>query len=204
MLDQLIGTLSSLPAWGIVLAAFAITYVENLLPPSPSDVLLVFIGTLVGIGTTSFTAALLSATLGSVAGFYTMFVVGRTFGDRLMQSRLARLFPLDSLVRAEQWFQRWGYYVIVLNRFMSGTRSVISLFAGMSHLKVGRTVLLCAVSALVWNALLLYGGMTLGHNWRRVEAYFHTYGLLLTTILAVIAIVFILRLFLRRRRGASG
>ncbi len=54
MLDQLIVTLSSLPEWGIVLAAFAITYVENLLPPSPSDVLLVFIGTLVGIGTTSF------------------------------------------------------------------------------------------------------------------------------------------------------
>ncbi len=133
-----------------------------------------------------------------------MFVVGRTFGDRLMQSRLARLFPLDSLVRAERWFQRWGYYVIVLNRFMSGTRSVISLFAGMSHLNVGRTVLLCAVSALVWNALLLYGGMELGHNWRRVEAYFHTYGLLLTTILAVIAVAFILRMFLRRRRRANG
>lgn len=203
MLEQIIDVLSGLPSWGVVVAAFAITYLENVLPPSPSDVLLVFIGTLVGVGSAGFGLTLLGATAGSVAGFYTMFVIGRIFGDRIMQSRIAKLFPLDALVRAEQWFQRWGYYVIVVNRFMSGTRSVISLFAGMSHLEPRRTTVLCAVSALVWNSLLLYAGTALGRNWRVVESYFHTYGVAITTVLCVLVAGIILRMVLRKRRTLS-
>jgi membrane protein DedA with SNARE-associated domain len=203
MLEHLVSTLSTLPPAGIVIAAFAITYLENILPPSPSDVLLVFVGTLVGIGAANFCIVLLGATVGSTAGFYTMFVIGRLFGDRLMRSRIGKLFPLDALERAEQWFQRWGYYVIVANRFMSGTRSVISLFAGMSHLHAGRTTILCGVSALVWNALLLYAGTALGQNWRAVESYFHTYGLITTGIIVLIAVAIIARVFLRKRRTIS-
>lgn len=203
MLEQIIDVLSGLPSWGVVVAAFAITYLENVLPPSPSDVLLVFIGTLVGVGSAGFGLTLLGATTGSVAGFYTMFVIGRIFGDRIMQSRIAKLFPLDALVRAEQWFQRWGYYVIVVNRFMSGTRSVISLFAGMSHLEPMRTTVLCAVSALVWNSLLLYAGTALGRNWRVVESYFHTYGVAITTVLCLLVAGIILRIVLRKRHRLS-
>jgi membrane protein DedA with SNARE-associated domain len=202
MLDQLIESLASLPSWGVVVAAFAITYTENILPPSPSDVLLVFIGTLVGIGTASYAITLASATIGSITGFYTMFTIGRIFGDRLMHSRFGKLFPLELLLRAEQWFQRWGYYIIVANRFLSGTRSVISLFAGMSHLEPVRTTILCGVSALVWNALLLWAGMELGQNWRIVEEYFHTYGIVFWTVLGIATAAIALRVFLRRRVNA--
>ncbi|MCX7930249.1 MAG: DedA family protein [Chlorobi bacterium] len=204
MLEHAIETLSSLPPWGIALAAFGITYLENLLPPSPSDVLLVFVGTLVGIGSSSFVVVLMTATLGSVTGFYTMFVIGRIFGDRLMQSRFGRYFPTEALARAEHWFQRWGYYVIVVNRFMSGTRSVISLFAGMSHLKPIRTIILCGVSALVWNWLLLYAGMKLGQNWRVVERYFETYGMIITVIITIAATSAIVHWVWRRRRSVIG
>jgi membrane protein DedA with SNARE-associated domain len=201
MLEHFIETISSLPPWGIMLAAFAITYLENILPPSPSDVLLVFIGTLIGLNGTSFGATLLLATLGSVAGFYTMFMIGRVFGDRLMQSRLGKLFPLDALVRAEQWFQRWGYYVIVVNRFLSGTRSVISLFAGMSHLEPVRTTILCGLSALVWNWLLLTAGAKLGQNWRVVEDYFRTYGNAITIAIAAVVIIALARWMFRAYRA---
>lgn len=199
MLDSLIAVVSSLPAWGIVLAAFVITYVENILPPSPSDVLLVFIGTLVGVGAASFPVTLVFATLGSVAGFYTMFTIGRVLGDKIMQSPIGQLFPLESLQRAEQWFQRWGYYVIVVNRFLSGTRSVVSLFAGMSHLEPVRTTVLCGISALIWNTLVLYAGVLLGENWRTVEEYFHTYGLIIAIVIAVLLVWLIISSFIRRR-----
>lgn len=202
MLDQLIESLASLPSWGVVLAAFAITYIENLLPPSPSDVLLVFVGTLVGVGAASFGSTLASATLGSIAGFYTMFAIGRIFGDRLMQSRFGKFFPIELLLRAEQWFQRWGYYIIIANRFLSGTRSVISLFAGMSHLEPVRTTILCGASALVWNALLLWVGMELGQNWRVVEKYFDTYGVIFWTVFGIGVALIALRIFLRRRVNA--
>lgn len=202
MLDQFIESLASLPSWGVVIAAFLITYTENILPPSPSDVLLVFIGTLVGIGSATFGLTLVSATIGSIAGFYTMFTLGRIFGDRLVQSRLGRLFPIELLLRAEQWFQRWGYYIIVVNRFLSGTRSIISLFAGMSHLEPIRTTILCGISAFIWNALLLWAGMKLGQNWRSIEEYFHTYGAVLWLIIAIVVVLVILRIIFRHRESA--
>ncbi|MCS7302163.1 MAG: DedA family protein [Bacteroidota bacterium] len=202
MLDHLVAILEQLPPWGIAVAAFAVTYLENILPPSPSDVLLVFIGTLIGIGTADFGVIVLFATLGSTAGFFTMFTLGRVLGDRLMTSQLRKLFPLEAVERAEQWFQRWGYIVIVINRFLSGTRSVISLFAGMSHLEPVRTTILCGVSALVWNTLLLYAGMQLGQNWRTIEAYFRTYGIAITIILAVAAIIGLIVYVFGRIRAA--
>ena len=47
MLESIVGYLQGLPLEGIILAAFLLTLIENLFPPSPSDVLLVFIGSLV-------------------------------------------------------------------------------------------------------------------------------------------------------------
>jgi membrane protein DedA with SNARE-associated domain len=131
-----------------------------------------------------------------------MFTLGRIFGDRLVQSRLVRLFPIELLLRAEQWFQCWGYYIIVVNRFLSGTRSIISLFAGMSHLEPIRTTILCGISAFIWTALLLWAGMKLGQNWRSIEEYFHTYGAVLWLIIAIVAVLVILRFIFRHRESA--
>ena len=36
--------------------------------------------------------------------------------------------------KVEKWFADWGYWVIFANRFLSGTRSVVSIFAGLFHL----------------------------------------------------------------------
>ncbi|PJA51466.1 MAG: DedA family protein, partial [Candidatus Marinimicrobia bacterium CG_4_9_14_3_um_filter_48_9] len=47
--------------------------------------------------------------------------------------RQQKWFSPAALARVERLFQRWGYGVVFLNRFMAGLRSVIALFAGMGH-----------------------------------------------------------------------
>src|SRR5205085_1042636 len=163
--------LQQMPPLGVLGLMFLIAYVENIFPPSPSDVLLIFCGTLIGVGTVGFFPSLLASTLGGTLGFMTAYAAGRYFEQHIVEGRFSRYLPMGAIAQVERWFQRFGYGVIVANRFLAGTRAVVSFFAGMSRMNFAVTTALCAVSAAAWNALLLYLGMIFGNNWRRAIEY---------------------------------
>ena len=73
VVEKTIVWLQHLSPLGVMVAIFLIAYIENIFPPSPSDVLLVFAGTLIGLGTVGFVPALIVATLGSTLGFMTAY-----------------------------------------------------------------------------------------------------------------------------------
>lgn len=203
MLDSIIMYLQALPPEGILLAAFLITFAENIFPPSPSDMLLVFCGTLVGLGTVGFVPLVLSATLGSTVGFATMYWVGIKFGTRIVESGKIPFLPVSAIHKVEKWFQKYGYWLISANRFLSGTRAVISFFAGLSVLNFPKTLTLSAVSALAWNCILCYAGWALGNNWREIETYISRYSELICVVLAVVALFFVVRWYVLKRRNAG-
>jgi membrane protein DedA with SNARE-associated domain len=92
--------------------------------------------------------------------------------------------------------------VIIANRFLAGTRAVVSFFAGMSKMNLPLTTALCAVSAAVWNTLLLYLGVVFGKNWRRGAEYIETYSKVATAIVFTVIVVLVWR-YVRRRRAAE-
>ncbi len=182
-MEQIIAFLSRLDLTYIYLAVFLAAYIENLFPPFPSDVLVVFCGSLIAIDQGSVPIVLLSSTLGSTLGFITMYKIGDAFGLKILERGKLKFIPLDSVHKVENWFRHYGYWIIVLNRFLAGTRAVISFFAGMSELRFPVTILLSAASALVWNAILIYFGFTLGDNWRGIGGYMSLYSKTITVIL---------------------
>ncbi len=180
---------------------FLIAFLENIFPPSPSDMVVVFGGSLAGLGIIGFLPALLWSTAGSVAGFLTMFKVGEWFGAHIIERYRPKFLPLEAIHKVEGWFARYGYAIIIANRFLAGTRAVVSFFAGMSELKTIRTTLLSAVSALAWNAVLVGGGYALGQNWTAIGFYLSAYSQFVTGLVVLAAIVWGIRtLVLRRRR----
>jgi len=201
-IEDLISMLQNLSPMGVLLFVFVVAYVENIFPPSPSDVLLVFGGTLIGVGTVGFIPTLLSATLGSTLGFMTAYLAGRYFGRRITEGRLSRYLPAGAIDKVERWFQRFGYGVIVVNRFLAGTRAVVSFFAGMARMNLAVTTLMCAVSAAVWNCVLLYLGMVFGKNWHLVADYLATYSTIVTVIVVAI-IAGLLLWYLKQRRDTA-
>src|SRR5262245_65012532 len=90
MMDQFISWLQELSPIAVLALMFSIAYIENIFPPSPSDVLLVFVGTLVGIGTVDYWPALIVATLGSTTGFMTAYLLGRYLENNVMMGMLSR------------------------------------------------------------------------------------------------------------------
>lgn len=203
-LEEIIRWLQSLPPIGVYAALWFTTYIENVFPPSPSDVVMLFIATLIGIGTIGLVPAVGIATAGSVMGFLTAFWIGRRFGRRLIESKRLPFLTPAALQKVDTWFERYGYWVIIANRFLAGTRAVISFFAGISHLRLSTTTLLCAISALAWNTLIIVAGWQLGSNWRLAETILARYGMVITILLAGVAVAFLVRSFLRRRRAADG
>lgn len=191
MLESAIEILSSVP-WGwILVIAFFFTFLENVFPPAPCDSILLFTGTLVGIGVIDFTPLLLVSTAGSVIGFWTMFQLGKSFGIKIVDSHRFKFINRETLEKPDIWFKKYGYIIIVVNRFLSGTRAVISFFAGISNLSPYKTLALSGLSALLWNAILIGLGVFLGSNWDQAEKYIRLYGLIILPIILILISIFV-------------
>jgi membrane protein DedA with SNARE-associated domain len=198
-MEQFVNYFAALnPVW-VYCVAGAIAYIENVFPPSPSDVILVAAGSLAGIGRVDFTLLLVLSTIGSTAGFLTMYKVGDWFGVRILETGKFKYIPIENVHKVEAWFKKYGYWVVIANRFMAGTRAVVSFFTGMSELSLWRTTILSFLSSLIWNYLLLFAGKELGKNWREISFYLETYGKVVTVILIVAFLVFIGRYYYKNR-----
>ena len=199
VIEQGINWLQHLPPSGVLGLMFFLAFIENIFPPSPSDVLLVFAGTLIGLGTIDFTSALVVSTLGSTCGFVLAYVIGRYFQQHIVTGRLSRYLPLSAIAQVEKLFRRFGYGVIIANRFLAGTRAIVSFVAGMSQMNLLVTTILCMLSAAAWNAILLYLGMSFGKNWQMVGEYLSIYSTVVTVIVLAVLAVFGWR-YLKNRR----
>jgi len=201
MFENILNQISSFsPIW-IYITMFLFAFIENVFPPSPSDLVIVIGGTLIGTGDLNFIFSLAFATMGSITGFMLMFYIGSTLDKKLIHAGRFRYIPVNSIDKVETWFRKYGYFVIVANRFMPGTRAVISFFAGISNLDPKRTFILCFVSALLWNTIMLYLGFVFGDNIAKVDDYLTTYTNIVIVATAVVILFFIVRLFFRKKKS---
>ncbi len=179
---------------------FLIAFIENIFPPSPSDMVVVFGGSMIGMGILHPVPALLWTTLGSTLGFMAMYGVGYWFDLSILMKRHPKFLPESSIKKVEEWFVSHGYWIIVANRFLAGTRAVVSFCAGMSKLNLLETTLLSAISALAWNAILLSGGYFLGQNWERIGFYLNAYSELVSAIVVLVILIAVGRYIVNQRR----
>jgi membrane protein DedA with SNARE-associated domain len=201
MFEDILNNISSFTPFWIYVTLFIFAFVENVFPPSPSDLVVVIGGSLVSTGVISFIPALLLTTIGSVVGFMILFYFGSTVDRKVVHSGKYKYIPVDAIEKVELWFKNYGYYVIVANRFMPGTRSVISFFAGMSMMDAKKTILLATISAFVWNGIIIYLGYFFGNNVSVVDKYLSTYSNIAIAITVVVVIIFVVKFYLNRKKN---
>ncbi len=201
MLEQTIAYLSHVDILWIYVAIFAIAYIENIFPPFPSDVIVVFAGSLVAIGTGSVFITLFLATAGSTLGFMSMYWIGDQFGDRVLETGKLPFISRDLVHKVEVWFRRYGYWVVIGNRFLAGTRAVISFVTGIAEMNLMVTTGLSAVSALVWNSILIYLGYLVGDNWRIIGEYLASYSKIVTAVITLAILIWAVRAWYIKRRS---
>lgn len=212
MVDQFIQEavqlINTLPPLSIYLVFFAVAYVENIVPPIPGDVLVAFGGYLAAESVIGLVPVLILTTIASVIGFMSMYWIGSRWGTLIEQKKrqfwLLRFIPLKYINKVRSWMQRWGMGVVLANRFLAGTRSVISITAGLSHTRISSTIIYSTISSLLWNAILLGFGWIVHENWRLIGEYLSVYGrIVLAGILIFILIKVIVRYYNKKKNNLN-
>ncbi|MCW1428428.1 DedA family protein [Novosphingobium sp. JCM 18896] len=158
--------------WGIAFLMF----IENVFPPIPSEVIMGLGGIAVARGSMEFWPLLFIGTVGSTLGNYVWFLVGDRFGYRRLQplvDRWGRWLTLEweDIERASRFFRSHGQWVVFAMRFSPFLRTMISLPAGLAHMKHGKFLAFTFVGAAVWNAGLIQGGRWLSRYLAEAEVW---------------------------------
>lgn len=205
-IDQAVNWILTLSPVSIYSIFLLVAYAENILPPVPGDLLIVFGGYLTAEQIISFNGLLLITTCASVIGFMNMYAFGYYFGDKIDTHRsnfwLMRIIDVKYFDRCKRWMHKYGQAVIVANRFLAGTRSVIAVTAGLTKMRVSTTVLSSFVSSVSWNFVLLGAGWIVHENWFVIGDYLNIYGwsILLLLVLAIGGRIIYVKYF----RGGAG
>jgi membrane protein DedA with SNARE-associated domain len=180
--------LISIPFYWLVLIALAATFIENLLPPSPSDMILVAVAVITGITKQSIIPIIIAGTIGSTLGFCLVFSLGRKFNRKIIETNRIKFVSKEAVEKVDILFKRWGFKLVVANRFMSGTRAIVSFFAGMAGLPFTKTTVLSGISSFLWYGILSSSGYYFGSDWRELIGYLRIYDKIAIAIVVLLTI----------------
>lgn len=191
--QEMVQLINSLPPLSIYFIFFVVAYIENIIPPIPGDVLVAFGGYLAAESVIGLIPVLLLTTVASVIGFMSVYWIGSHWGNRIKEKGnkfwLLRFIPLKYLNKVRSWMQRWGMRVVLANRFLAGTRSVISLTAGLSQTPISSTILYSTISSILWNGILLGFGWIVHENWKLIGDYLSAYGKIVLILIAIFILI---------------
>ncbi|MGE5429801.1 MAG: DedA family protein [Syntrophomonadaceae bacterium] len=206
MLEDIIAYISNLSPFWVYITLFFFAFIENVFPPSPSDIVVIFGASLITGGDQhiGFIPVLLITSLGSSTGFMLMYYVGMELGEKAIRHKNLKFISPESITKTDEWFKKYGFKLIAFNRFMPGTRSVISFFSGFSELDPKKTFIFANISAFAWNVIIIWLGVVLGNNIEAIDKYLAIYSnaVIGLTLLVILGIV-IRQIILKQKRQKS-
>lgn len=122
------------------LGIFLLMFLENVFPPIPSELILTFGGFMTTYSDMNILGVIFAATGGSVLGAVILYGVGLLIDvERLLKiidkwGKYLRIKQKD-ILKADDWFDRRGYWTVLFCRMIPLVRSIISIPAGMSNMK---------------------------------------------------------------------
>ena len=172
MFDWITGVIASLGYVGVAI----LTFLENIFPPIPSEVVIPLAGFVAAQGDLRIGVVIATATLGSLAGATAWYTLGRRIGEKRVRAWVDRhgkwlTLSVTDVDRAQLWFRRHGKAAVLLGRLMPGVRTFVSLPAGFSAMPIGPFLLYSALGTVLWTAALAYAGVLLQANFTAVGDY---------------------------------
>jgi membrane-associated protein len=150
----------------IYLILFLIIFCETGLvvtPLLPGDSLLFATGALIAGTALNVHTMALTLISAAILGNVVNYTLGRFFGKQLFSNPDSRWFRRDYLLRAEQFFAKYGGRAIVITRFAPIIRTFVPFAAGMGGMHYPRFLAYNIAGGLAWVGLFLYAGYYFGN-----------------------------------------
>lgn len=182
---------------------FFLILLENIFPPVPSEIVLTVGGFMTTSAGLSIIGVITASTAGSVAGAVILYYIGRWLSVERLESLVEKYgkwlrIKKDDLRKADAWFDRYGVWAVFFGRLVPVVRSLISVPAGMSGMKVKMFLLFTTAGTLIWNTILVIVGAAVGENREAIMRQLGIYSNVVYVLLALGAVVGIWY-FIRRR-----
>jgi membrane protein DedA with SNARE-associated domain len=185
--EWITGVIARLGYLGVAL----LTFLENLFPPIPSELVIPLAGFVAARGDLGLTMVIAMGSLGSLAGAIVWYMVGRRVGEQRLRTWVERhgkwlTLSVQDVDRAQLWFRRHGAAAVFFGRLVPGIRTLVSLPAGFSRMPFAPFLLYSALGTVLWTAALAYAGVVLQANFTAVG---NVIDLVTNVLLAVLAVM---------------
>jgi membrane protein DedA with SNARE-associated domain len=153
-------------------------FLENLLPPIPSELIMPLAGYTATFPNTQIQVipAIAAGVIGTILGAIPWYYAGLILGQQRLQVLAGRYgkwigISGEDIEKSVNWFQKHGTKAVLFGRLVPGIRTLISIPAGISKMPVVPFFLYSTIGTIVWVTLLTYAGYFLGKNYKLVEDY---------------------------------
>lgn len=170
MFEWITNTIATFNYWGIALLMF----LENVLPPIPSELIMPLAGFTVAQGKLNFFGVVLAGTIGSIAGTVPWYYLGRHLGEKRLRKWVERrgqwlALSGEDIDKSKRWFDKYGGPVVLFGRLIPGIRTFISVPAGFEEIPWLKFLVYSVIGTMCWNLLLVCAGIFLRENYRMIE-----------------------------------
>ena len=185
---------------------FFLIFIENIFPPIPSEVVLLFGGFMTTYSKLNLFGMIIFSTLGSTVGAIVLYYIGKILNKerlkKIVSGKIGKVLRLKAsdIEKADKWFDTKGNKTVFFCRFIPVVRSLISIPAGMSEMIMSKFLLYTITGSLIWNTVLLFVGSKVGENWKKIEQIMSQYSHIILIILIIAFIGFVIYHFSNKKK----
>jgi membrane protein DedA with SNARE-associated domain len=169
--------------------------------PLPEDIPLLVSGMLVGQHRMHVWAVAICAWCGIIGGDCVLYFLGHHFGLNITKVPLiGKHISKERILQAEHLFEKYGIWVVAVGRLFAGIRGAMVVAAGTIRFNFIKFIIADGLAALVSGGLFVWLGIKFGENLNYIEHQIKHYSTLVFIALVLVAIGFVVSIWLRKRR----
>ncbi len=187
-LPVLIGNAVETNQWIGYAAILLAMFLENLIPPIPSELIMPLGGFYVHQGQLDFLPVVLAGLIGTVIGALPWYGIGRLANEERLEQWLEKngrwigINPQE-LARSRKWFNRYGVNLVFWGRLVPGIRTLISVPAGVELMPITPFLVWTTAGSLIWTLFLTITGFYLGDSYRNIEKWMSPFSSIFKTVI---------------------
>ena len=173
-------------------------FLENVIPPIPSEIIMPLGGYFVYQGNLNFYILVIFGLIGTVLGGLPWYYLGRFLNEKKLASFVdskGKFIGISSrdLNKSKLWFDKYGVSLVFWGRLIPGIRTLISVPAGIELMPLKKFLVWTSLGSLIWVVLLTFLGYVLGENYKIIESYIDNFKVFIKPIFIIISALLIFK-----------
>ena len=197
--DLISNSVEANPNIAYLVIGFAM-FLENIIPPIPSEVIMPLGGYFVYKGDLNFYILVLFGLIGTVLGALPWYYLGRLLNEQKISKFIdnrGKFIGISNkdLSKSRKWFDKYGISLVFWGRLIPGIRTLISVPAGIELMPFRKFLIWTSLGSLIWVIALTIAGYLFGENYVLIESYIDNFKVFLKPIFFLIFVFIIFKLF---------